>query len=241
MVLYRSRIKKDIAYLIEARSDAYPLRNIEVSAKLGWNVACDYEVIERFRIPLQLRNMRDDPALADWNALRANFRQRAYELSPAIWDHLLGQLSTDRSETKKLLATADRRYALERDIEDYLTNHMNVFAEHGPSLEIYARQYVCYNGGRADLVGFDSKKKRFVAIELKKGVVDRRAVGQALSYRASLEDEFPFHRRPIGILIGERANKEAEGMIRSDKRLSFIPLVSRDSTLFTYRCCQQVS
>ncbi|KLL09834.1 EVE domain-containing protein [Protofrankia coriariae] len=224
ILLYRSQIKKDIAYLIEARSDAYALRNGDVAADLGWDVACDYEVIEKFRRPLQLADMRSDPVLADWGPLRANLRRRAYEIPRPIWDHLLGRLSPDHTATDRLREKATQRHLLEYDIENYLAGHMELFSRYDLHVDLHARQYVCYNGGRADLICFERSKKRFIAIELKKGMVDRNAVGQVFSYRASLEDEFTSYRQPLGILIGDSIKKEAAAMVNRDSRLSFIPL-----------------
>jgi hypothetical protein len=41
---------------------------------MGWDYGCDFEVIDQFRRPLTLSEMRADLALQDWGALRADFR-----------------------------------------------------------------------------------------------------------------------------------------------------------------------
>lgn len=61
-------------------------------------------------------------------------------------------------------------------------------------------------------------------LELKRGLVSRNAVAQLLSYRSSIAEEFPKRRRPIGLLVGDRLDNEARGMVDDDGRLQFISL-----------------
>ena len=63
-----------------------------------------------------------------------------------------------------------------------------------------------------------------MVIELKRGLVSRNAVAQLRSYRSSISEEFPARRRPIGLLVGDRLDNEAGGMIEDDERLQFIAL-----------------
>jgi RecB family endonuclease NucS len=63
-------------------------------------------------------------------------------------------------------------------------------------------------------------------IELKRGMAGRDAVAQLLSYRSSIHEEFPKRRRPIGLLVGDRLDNEAVGMVADDDRLEFIALDS---------------
>jgi hypothetical protein len=39
---------------------------------------------------------------------------------------------------------------------------------------------------------------------------------------ASIQDEYRPRKRPSGLVVGERLDNEANGMIRQDKRLEFI-------------------
>jgi hypothetical protein len=224
VLLYRSRKKKDLAYLIETRSDAYSLLGDHDAAEQGWDYGCDFEVIEKFGQSLALAEMRSDPALSDWGALRAGFRRRVYEIPADTWNHLLDRLSASRATIERSRRVAAKRYALERDIEDGLADDLGPLRNHGYELELRERQHVCRRGGRADLVCFDTREKQYVVIELKRGRVSRNAVAQLLSYRASVAEEFPVRRRPIGLLIGDRLDNEAAGMIADDNRLEFIPL-----------------
>lgn len=63
-----------------------------------------------------------------------------------------------------------------------------------------------------------------MVIELKRGLVSRNAIAQLLSYRSSISDEFPARRRPIGLLVGDRLDNEAQGLVDDDERLDFIAL-----------------
>jgi hypothetical protein len=92
VLLYRSQVKKDLGYLIRATSAAYPIGDEELAADQGWDVGCDYQVMEKFQRPLRLADMRNDPELTDWGPLRVNFVRRVHEVSPAIWNHLLTRL-----------------------------------------------------------------------------------------------------------------------------------------------------
>lgn len=225
VLLYRSRLKKDLAYLIEARSAAYSILDDEGAAEYGWDYGCDYDVLEKFGDPLTLGKMKADPALGDWGALRAGFRRRVYEIPPDTWNHLMDRLVGVGSRTRidRIRRTADKRYALERDIEDRLAANMGLFRPFGYNLELRDRQHVCRRGGRADLVSFDVGAKRYVVIELKRGLVGRDAVAQLLSC-ASIAEEYPNRSRPRGILIGDRLDNEALGMVNYDERLEFVPL-----------------
>jgi hypothetical protein len=49
-------------------------------------------------------------------------------------------------------------------------------------------------------------------------------VAQLLSYRSSVGEEFSARNRPLGVLVGERLDNEAAGIIEDDERLRFIPL-----------------
>lgn len=223
ILLYRSRKNKDLAYLIETRSDAYSLLD-DAAAQEGWDYGCDYEVLEKFSHPLTLAEMKADPALQDWGALRARFRRKVYGIPPDTWDHLLDRLTDDRTKTERRRRNAEKGITLERTIEDGLAADLRPFRRHGFQLELRLRQHVCRRGGRADLVCFDTSDRRYAVIELKRGLVGRNAIAQLLSYRSSIADEFPARRRPIGLLVGDRLDNEAAGMVDDDDRLQFIAL-----------------
>jgi predicted RNA-binding protein with PUA-like domain len=222
VLLYRSRKRKDIAYLIEARSAAYSILNDRHAQAHGWDYGCDYQVLVKFPSPLPLAAMQNDPALADWGALRAGFRRKVYAIQPDTWTRLLQALGYDDPKMSSMRRRAQKLFALEREIEEHLADDLRPFAPHHYDLELRARQYVCRFGGRADLVCWDRAQQRHVVIELKRGLITRDAVAQVLSYMASIQDEYRPRKRPSGLVVGERLDNEANGMIRQDKRLEFI-------------------
>jgi predicted RNA-binding protein with PUA-like domain len=224
VLMYRSQVKRDLAYLIETRSDAYSILDDDFAAQQRWDYGCDYEVIERFEAPMTLEEMRSDQALSEWGALRAGFRRRVYAIPPDVWDHLLERLSVSRAQTENRRRAAQRRYTFEREIEETLAREPERFAPHGLQLALRAKQHPFPRGGRADLVFYDRNQRCFVVVELKRDLVGRIAVAQLLSYRASVREEFRARKRPIGILVGGRLDNEAAGMIDDDHRLRFLGL-----------------
>lgn len=224
VLIYRTKPKKDLAYLIETRSAAYSLLDNAAAKKRGWDYGCDYEVIEKFTKPLTLGEMKSDPVLKAWGVLRSNFRRKVCKIEPGIWDCLLDRLAVDTRKVDRKRQTAAKRHTLERDIEDRLVKDLGLFLPHGYNLEHPKRQYHFRRGGIADIVAFDRDAKQYVIIELKRGLVSRGAVAQLLSYRASIVGELPARRRPIGLLVGGRLDNEAQGMVDADKRLKFIAL-----------------
>jgi len=95
VLLYRTTPKKDIAYLIQARSDAYSILQ-DPGAEPGWNYGCDYKVIEKFASSMDIAEIRADPALENWNAKKMQFQGKAFKIQPEIWEHLIARLVPDR-------------------------------------------------------------------------------------------------------------------------------------------------
>ena len=223
VLLYRTMPKMDIAYLIQARSDAYSLLQ-DPDAKLGWDYGCDYEVIEKFADPMGIVEIKADPALETWNAKNGRFQRRAFRVQPEIWEHLIERLVPDRVHTERRLATVRTLTTLEAAIEAKLAAEPARFSVLGLDLRLVDRQHRCLHGGRADLVFQDKRSKRYVVVELKRGLVGRSAVAQAISYRASIAAEFKV-KKPLGVVVGDRQDNEAAGMVEADGRLQFVSLV----------------
>lgn len=225
VLLYRTKPKMDIAYLIVARSDAYSLLQ-DPSAAPGWKYGCDYEVIEKFAHPMNIVEIKADPALRGWNAMNSRFQRSAFRMQPEVWDHLIVRLVADPTQTKRQLARARSLFSLESEIESTLATHPERFSALSMNLRLIGRQHHCSNGGRADLVFQDPGSKRYVVVELKRGMVGRSAIAQALSYRASIGKEFDTRGgHPLGLIVGERLDNEAAGIIGDDERLRFASLI----------------
>ena len=63
-----------------------------------------------------------------------------------------------------------------------------------------------------------------MVVELKRGLVSRNAVAQVLSYMASVEEDLPGRGRPLGILVGNDMDSEAQGILRRQEDVRFISL-----------------
>jgi hypothetical protein len=85
-VVYRSRERKDVSHLVAVRSDA------DLS---GDRPACRVRVVARFPEPLPLAQMRADPVLRQWPALRACFVQRCAPVPEVVWARLRELLPID--------------------------------------------------------------------------------------------------------------------------------------------------
>lgn len=230
IVLYRTAPKSDIAYLIMARSDAYSLLDEPFAAENGWKYGCDHEFIEKFERPLSLAEMKADPKLDGWGALRAGgsgFLGSFYAVPADIWAHLLDRLSAgDRPRVEERMKDAAAGWGTEKWIENQIAANPALFEPHGLELDLCSQQHWCRHGGRADLIYVDRKTKGYVVVEVKRDrdLVKRDAVAQLLSYRASVDQELPARQKPIGVLVGRALNNEALGMIEDDERLRFIAL-----------------
>lgn len=93
-VLYRSREAKDIAYRLRAVGDADELREDE-RAGPGVTHACAAEVLDRFTRPIPLADLKADPVVAAWPALRSGFARGAAPVPPAVWARLMEMAEVD--------------------------------------------------------------------------------------------------------------------------------------------------
>nr|WP_246326383.1 EVE domain-containing protein [Actinomycetospora corticicola] len=81
-VLYRSRRAKDLAYLLRATSEpAYE------PGPRPWN--CAAEVVRRLEPSIPLADLRADPVVAGWSALRASFVRTGSPVPDEVWDRLM--------------------------------------------------------------------------------------------------------------------------------------------------------
>lgn len=87
-VLYRSRQAKDIAYRLRAVGDAYQLAADERAAS-GLTYACDVVVLDRFARPIPLADLKADPVIAGWPALRSSFARSAAPVPREVWARLM--------------------------------------------------------------------------------------------------------------------------------------------------------
>jgi hypothetical protein len=90
ILLYRTAPKKDIAYWIEAATDAR--RHVPSSAdatERGWKWDCGFRVLEKFDSPITLDDLANDLTLRKWPPYLAHFRLKSYSIAPHYWKALL--------------------------------------------------------------------------------------------------------------------------------------------------------
>lgn len=101
-LLYRSRERKDISHLVVVRTDAE-------RPETGSAPVCRVQVLARFHEPLPLAEMRADPVLRRWSALRASFIRRWFPVPDEVWARLLELLSVDDDQLARMIAAGERR------------------------------------------------------------------------------------------------------------------------------------
>jgi len=107
-LLYRTSPKCDIAYLMRVGSDAYSLAGNPDALQKGWSYGCAIRVIHKFRKPLPLATLRDDPVLQKWGALRCNFQGIAFPIESQYWQRLSQLLCGPNPEFVKVLKNLER-------------------------------------------------------------------------------------------------------------------------------------
>lgn len=154
---------------------------------------CDWRPRYVLKAPLTLAALKTDPWLAkNWNALRANFIQRAFRTDPDVWKHIvqLAERSGNRGITRALEKLGGQGPSAditsERDLEDRLA--ANPAQIPGHDLELVGDGYlgtgrqVSAGGGWIDLLGVDRATGNYVVVELKAVRAGRNVVGQVMSY-----------------------------------------------------------
>jgi hypothetical protein len=97
-LLYRTSPRCDIAYLIEALSDAYSVAGDRYAARQGWTYACEYESVCKFANPLTITQLKRDGRFDIWGAFKSHFRQRVYRIDDTVWDLLRKTLVRENAE-----------------------------------------------------------------------------------------------------------------------------------------------
>lgn len=105
VLLYRTAPMKDIAYLIQAESNAYSLEDDEYAAAHGWQWGCDYRPLLKFSYPLALSELRADAVLRNWCAVRMQFQRRVFPIQPEEWCRLMTLIGDANPRQQKCLRT----------------------------------------------------------------------------------------------------------------------------------------
>lgn len=228
-LLWRTTPRRDIGYLMQARSDAYALNDAD-SRKRGWSFACEFVVRTKLKNPLTLAEIQSIPHLHDWGALRGNFQRSAFAIPDDHWIRLVRLIEKKNKGAVAAIHAAEshkvpRRVLLEEDIENRLAEDLSAFRKHGLRLELRSRQTVCTsNGGRIDLLCYDKAAERFVVIELKAVRAGRNTLAQVLSYVGWVSEHMHARRKPLGVVVArgsDPAFQDAAAMVPS---IQFIDL-----------------
>lgn len=105
VLLYRTRPRADIKYLLKAKTDADFLSekiNDESEREKGWFYACDYEPLYKFEKSLSIKELKQNPSIKDWNVLRANFRNKSYNITAEYWEKLNSILMSKNRDYEKV-------------------------------------------------------------------------------------------------------------------------------------------
>lgn len=203
VAVYLSSPIRQIAYIVEASSDAY----LNTGGEWDGDWACEFHSLIQFAQPLSIGDMKADRMLAsEFTALRGNFQRRAYEIPDDVWNHLTGVLTSSNHGAKSSLRKAERHRVsatilLEQEIEDALMGRLRVLRP-AWDLKLEQRQYVCSGLGRIDLLCRDSRGP--VVIELKRGRATGDAAAQIQAYMGWIQANKALKREKVrGIVISK--------------------------------------
>jgi len=212
VLLWRTSPKKDIGYLIQAESDAYSIAD---DNEHGWEYGCDYQMLYKFRNPINIVDIRNEPYLDEWGAVRCNFQRRSFEIAKNYWDKL-NQLAISKNTGYKdfiehiLRESISEERLLEEQLEEMLATNLHVLKNFGHDLKLYidpvskqsGRQFICRgNGGRIDLLCYDKIKNRYVVIELKIVRAGQNTFGQISNYVGWVQNRIAGDVPVVGIVI----------------------------------------
>lgn len=229
-LLWRTSPRRDLAYLMQARSSAYPIGDEPEARKRGWSFGCDYLVRAKFEQPLTLTELRAAPHLEEWSALRGNFQRSVFAIPDAHWLRLVRMIVKKNGGAAGLIKLAEsrqvpRRVLLEEEIENHLANDLSPFNRYGLRLELRGQQTVCSgNGGRIDLLCYDRKSERFVIVELKNVRASRNTFGQISSYVGWVTKNLKARRKPLGIVVARGADPAFRDAASMARGIQFIDL-----------------
>jgi len=208
VLLWRTRPKCDIGYLLQAKSDAYSISSDEYAKEQRWPYGCDWMPLYKFTSPLTISDIRNDPYLNEWSALRGRFQNIAFAITPEIWGHLLRRLSVNNLGLKRVIKSLQKdspvapAIILEEDLENHLVEHLDILQSFGFDLEFIDRQVICIgHGGRIDMLCRDRKTGRLVVIELKNVRAGQNTFGQIMTYVGWVNETYPQKKSALGLVI----------------------------------------
>lgn len=236
ILLYRAGKKKgkkyqDIKYRIQAQIDAYTLDYDEQAFEHGWQYGCDYKPLFKFENPVNYQELKDDPYLEDWGALRKRFQGIAFRTDERYWKRLEELLIEKNPEYKEFLKRFKPKEVInkiisEKELEDKLFKKINVLKKFGYDLKVLGRQVRCLGqGGRIDLLCEDNNDGSLVIIELKIVKATRNTFGQISNYVGWAIKREANGKDVKGIVISKGYDNEFDSAQLTNEKINHIELV----------------
>lgn len=223
-------VYRDLKYLIMARSDAYPLDSIETVGERNWHYGCDFLPVFKFDNSLKIKEMREDPYLDEWNALRKRFQGIAFKTQESIWKHLNDVLLSKNPDYEKFLKSFDRGSIMaeiidELKIEKELSENFHIMEDFGYELEFDSRQKPCIgDGGFIDILSKDKNTNEYIVIELKVVRADRCTFGQISSYIGWVIENLAKGDSVNGIVISRGYDNKFSSALKTNPNIDHIEL-----------------
>ena len=229
-------LESDVGYLFQAESDAYSNDDKKEIISRGWNYGCEMVPIYKFKNPLSISEIRKNPYLQDWNALRGKFQHSYFKISLGDWERLTKLLVAKNPGYKKILDKVQRtriplKVFLEEQIEEKLVQDLGLLRRLGFDLKLFedsdkglfGRQLICVGGeGRIDLLCYDKKKKTYVVIELKNVRAGINTFGQISNYIGWVKETIA-RRNPVkGLVISRGADTAFLSALKTNHNISQI-------------------
>ncbi|MGA9099784.1 MAG: tetratricopeptide repeat protein [Methanotrichaceae archaeon] len=233
VLLWRTSPKKDIGYLIQAKSDAYSIAD---DNDRGWDYGCDHEVLYKFGHPVNVKDLRKIPYFDDWGPLRCSFQRSNFKISLEYWIMLNQLLASNNPGYLEFIEHIQREpiaesIQLEEELEEALIANLKLLKNFGYDLELYTdtntkqsgRQLVCKgNGGRIDLLCCDKKQKGYLVIELKNVRAGQNTFGQISNYMGWVQERIAKGDPVNGLVISRGYDTRFESALKITDRISHL-------------------
>lgn len=232
--LYRTSPRSDIGYLMQARSDAYPISDDVYASQQGWAYGCEVVVLSKFRNPLTFSEIGNNERLRDWAAFRKRFQGKVFHIPAEVWD-VLNELVLKKDVSyrevltpKVLIGERPKKIAKEKDLEERLFRNIGLLQRIGYDLVLYegpgkiitGRQVSCgTKGGRIDLLCRARDDSNFVVIELKKGEASYHAFGQVSSYMGWVQKKRARGVPVRGLIISRGADVRLKNALETNPNI----------------------
>jgi len=202
-------------------------------------------VLYKFKHPILIQDLRNDPYLQGWKPLKARFQSRApaFRILPEDWERLSVLASRKNPGYETFLKDVEHTIAdqgtkkqgikCEKDLKERLARNLGILKPFGYDLELYEKgMEYSLKGARGfiDLLCYDRKQHHFVIIELKNVQADRNTFGQVSSYVGWVQGNLHrkkvviLEKRPIGLVISRGCNSQFVAALRVTDRIKHLNL-----------------